>query len=498
MHPHSDSRSPTPAATTDNPPVGAEQAWSALGGRPDLLPRLVHFRRSGLLPSVLPVQELATCSVAACSLAAAEFTDVRSPGSRASYATVDDAAVASAFASDRHLRVDGRAVTAFAALSRFWPTADGWVRTHANYPHHRARLLQALELAPESTLGTGAEEQAAVERLGAEIARRTAAEIEETVCAGGGLAFALRSPGAWSQHPQRIAESARPLVRTARLDEEPPPALDRASAAGPLDGLRVLDLTRVVAGPVATRTLGALGADVLRLDPPHLPELPDTWADTGFGKRSATLDLAGREGRSALERLLAEAHVVLTAYRPGALDRFGFTPEALAARRPGMIVGRLCAWGESGPWRHRRGFDSLVQTATGIASLEATPGGAPGALPVQALDHATGYLLAAAVLRSLTDQRTGGPGSRVLALSLARTAAWLTDELPHESRPIDVPDDESAPVLRETDSPLGRLRYVPSPVAQHRPGPQRPEPTTDWPQPPPLFGADPCEWRHLA
>ncbi|WP_019546789.1 CoA transferase [Streptomyces sulphureus] len=460
-----------------------------------MLPRLAHRRRSGLLPSALPVQGLATCSVAACSLAAAEFTEVRSPGPGASYATVDDAAVASAFASDRHLRVDGRAVSAFAALSRFWPTADGWVRTHANYPHHRARLLRALGLSSEPAPGTDSEEQAVVERLGTEIARRTAAEVEETVCAGGGLAFALRSPEAWSQHPQRIAESTRPLVRTARLDEEPPAALGRAAVAGPLDGLRVLDLTRVVAGPVATRTLGALGADVLRLDPPHLPELPDTWADTGFGKRSATLDLAGREGRNALERLLAEAHVVLTAYRPAALDRFGCTPEALAARRPGLVVGRLCAWGESGPWRHRRGFDSLVQTATGIASLEAAPDGAPGALPVQALDHATGYLLAAAVLRSLTDQRTGTPGSRVLHLSLARTAAWLTDELPHEPQPSDGPQDEAAPVLRETDSPLGRLRYVPSPIAQHCPGPQPPEPITDWIRPPSLFGADACEWR---
>ncbi|MCZ9339719.1 CoA transferase, partial [Streptomyces sp. TRM76130] len=172
-------------------------------------------------------------------------------------------------------------------------------------------------------------------------------------------------------------------------------------------GLRVLDLTRVLAGPVATRTLALLGADVLRIDAPHLPESQDAHNDTGLGKRSATLDLGDAAGRRIFEGLLHGADVVVTGYRPGALDRFGLSPEALAGRRPGLVIGQLSAWGHDGPWHGRRGFDSLVQAATGIAELEGSPD-SPGALPAQALDHGTGYLLAAGVLRALTEQHRAG------------------------------------------------------------------------------------------
>ncbi|NEC50570.1 hypothetical protein G3I18_18625, partial [Actinospica acidiphila] len=196
-------------------------------------------------------------------------------------------------------------------------------------------------------------------------------------------------------------------------------APDGAGPLLPASGLRVLDLTRVIAGPVATRTLALLGADVLRLDRPGLPELPDQHTDTGFGKRSALLDLV--TDREGFEELLAGADVVVTGYRPGALDRFGLGAEALAERRPGLVVAQLSAWGATGPWAGRRGFDSLVQVATGIAHVERGPEGRPGALPAQALDHGTGYLLAAGVLRALSDQAEAG-GSRLVRAALARTA----------------------------------------------------------------------------
>ncbi|NEA87180.1 CoA transferase, partial [Streptomyces sp. SID14436] len=214
--------------------------------------------------------------------------------------------------------------------------------------------------------------------------------------------------------------AGRPLVERAGLDDAPARALARLEADPllPAAGVRVLDLTRVIAGPVATRVLGLLGADVLRVDPPGLPELPDQHADTGFGKRSARLDLTS--GRETFEELLAGADVVVTGYRPGALDRFGLGPRALAERRPGIVVAQLSAWGAYGPWGDRRGFDSLVQVATGIAAAEGT-GERPGALPAQALDHGTGYLLAAAVLRALTDRSDTG-GSRSVRVALARTA----------------------------------------------------------------------------
>ncbi|MFF4498886.1 CoA transferase [Streptomyces sp. NPDC001401] len=452
--------------------TGIKFAWSALGGDAALLPQVSTVVREGALQGRLPARELARACVGACALAGAELGARRGglvgvPGVR-----VDDGAVAAAFHSERHLLVDGRAPVTFAPLSRFWRTADGWVRTHANYPHHRARLLDALGV-PDDV--------AAVE---AALAERSSLEVEEAVYAAGGLAVALRTPKEWAVHEQAVAVAARPLVERERLDSA------RARVLTPVDGppllpaagLRVLDLTRVLAGPVATRTLALLGADVLRVDTPHLPELPDQHADTGFGKRSTTLDLAA--DRRTFEELLAAADVVVTGYRPGALDRFGLSPQALAERRPGLVVAQVSAWGAYGPWRERRGFDSLVQVASGIAVLEGSEE-QPGALPAQALDHGTGYLLAAAVLRALTEQSYEG-GSRFVRLALARTAEWLVNGIGAGAAGDDSYDGPG-PWLTGTDSSLGRLRYALPPVS-FAGGP------VDWARPPVPWGSDPARW----
>ncbi|WP_328975672.1 CoA transferase [Streptomyces canus] len=432
--------------------------------------------REGALQGRLPAQELARTCVGECALAAAELGALRAGLAEAPTVRVDDGAVATAFLSERHLLINGRAPVNFAPLSRFWRTADGWVRTHANYPHHRARLLQALGVP---------EDPAAVE---AALAERSALDVEDAVYAAGGLAVALRSPEEWAVHPQAAEVAKQPLVERGRLDTARVRAFAPVGTSPllPAAGLRVLDLTRVLAGPVATRTLALLGADVLRLDAPQLPELPDQHADTGFGKRSATLDLAA--DRQTFEDLLAAADVVVTGYRPGALDRFGLSPEALAERRPGVVVAQLSAWGGYGPWRERRGFDSLVQAATGIAVLEGSPD-RPGALPAQALDHGTGYLLAAAVLRALTEQSYDG-GSRFVRLALARTAQWLTDGMDGSAAGDAVSEryDGPEPWLAETDSALGRLRYALSPVSFEG-GP------ADWARPPVPWGTDPARLR---
>ncbi|WP_406175631.1 CoA transferase [Streptomyces canus] len=432
--------------------------------------------REGALQGRLPAQQLARTCVVECALAAAELGALRAGLAEVPTVRVDDGAVATAFLSERHLLINGRRPVNFAPLSRFWRTADGWVRTHANYPHHRARLLQALGVP---------EDPAAVE---AALAERSALDVEDAVYAAGGLAVALRSPEEWAVHPQAAEVAKRPLVERGRLDTARARAFAKVGASPllPAAGLRVLDLTRVLAGPVATRTLALLGADVLRLDAPQLPELPDQHADTGFGKRSATLDLAA--DRQTFEELLAAADVVVTGYRPGALDRFGLSPEALAERRPGVVVAQLSAWGGYGPWRERRGFDSLVQAATGIAVLEGSPD-RPGALPAQALDHGTGYLLAAAVLRALTEQSHEG-GSRFVRLALARTAQWLTDGVGGNAGADAVSEsyDGPEPWLAETDSALGRLRYALSPVSFDG-GP------ADWARPPVPWGTDPARLR---
>ncbi|MFF3942044.1 CoA transferase [Streptomyces phaeofaciens] len=450
-------------------------AWSELGGDPALLARVSTVARKGALPARLPVRELARACVGACALAGAELGARRAGLARVPGVRVDDGAVATAFTSERQLLVDGRPPVLFAPLSRFWRTADGWVRTHANYPHHRERLSRALGVP---------EDPAAVE---AALAERSARDVEEAVYAAGGLAVALRTPEEWAAHAQAAAVAARPLVERGRLDGAHARALAPLRGGGtpllPAAGLRVLDLTRVLAGPVATRTLALLGADVLRLDAPRLPELPDQHADTGFGKRSALLDLTA--DRRAFEELLAAADVVVTGYRPGSLDRFGLSPEALAGRRPGLVVAQVSAWGPDGPWGGRRGFDSLVQVATGIAAVEGSPE-RPGALPAQALDHGTGYLLAAAVLRALTERSYDG-GSRFVRVALARTAGWLLAGRDAGTEEDGEVHEGPGAWLAETDGPLGRLRYALPPVSfEGGPG--------DWARPPGPWGADPARW----
>ncbi|KOV69701.1 CoA transferase [Streptomyces sp. MMG1121] len=452
-------------------------AWTALGGDPALLSRVTTVERPGALPSRLPVRQLARACVGACALAAAELAARRAGLAEVPAVRIDDGAVAAAFHSERQLLVDGRAPVAFAPLSRFWRTADGWVRTHANYPHHRARLLGALGLPGDASAQDAA----------ARLAERPALEVEEAVYGAGGLAVALRTPKEWAATEQAAEVAARPLVERAHLDATHArvftPLGPGTAPLLPAAGLRVLDLTRVLAGPVATRTLALLGADVLRLDAPWLPELPDQHADTGFGKRSATLDLG--TGRDAFEELLASADVVVTGYRPGTLDRFGLSPKALIARRPGLVVAQVSAWGAYGPWGARRGFDSLVQVATGIATTEGSAE-EPGALPAQALDHGTGYLLAAAVLRSLTEQSYDG-GGRSVRLALARTARWLTDGI-RPARATGAPYGGPDAWLTETDGPLGRLRHARPPVA-FAGGP------AGWAAPPVPWGSEPARWR---
>ncbi|MEU6236416.1 CoA transferase [Kitasatospora sp. NPDC047058] len=461
-----------------------------------MLERVSFHGPDTVLPARLPVRQLARATVAACSLAAAELSALRGAGRRGDgrpgggrrgdgqpgggqagvgpregvaveevpAVRIDQGAVATAFVSERHLQIDGRTPVSFAPLSGFWQAADGWVRTHANYPHHRARLLTALGL-PD---GTGPDQLAATLR------DHPAEWIQERAYEAGALAVAVV--------PAR--ETTHPLAEIRTVGETAPRPLP--AAALPAAGIRVLDLTRVIAGPVATRTLALLGADVLRIDTPRLPEAEDAHADTGFGKRSTRLDLADPAARAAFEDLLATADVVVSGYRPGALDTHGLAPDALLERRPGLIVAQLNAWGWTGPWAARRGFDSLVQAGVGIAATEAGPDGHPGVLPAQALDHGTGYLIAAGVLRALTDQRTGRPGGRHLRFSLAGTASWLQHGIATVPPLNDEPYAPGAG-LAETDSSYGRLRHALPPVAYDGA-------PADWARPPGRWGTDEPVW----
>jgi len=406
----------------------------------------------GRLPSRLPVEDVAIACAGAALLAAADL-HARRGGTAPASARLDRGHLAAAFRSEAYLRVNGERVGAgFAPLSRFWPAADGWVRTHANYPWHQEALLRAL----------GA--QADPDAVAAAIADLKAREIEDMVVGAGGVAAAVRGEGAWLAEPQGRAIAAARLIEGGLTADAPPRR--RAAGALPASGIRVLDLTRVIAGPTATRYLAALGADVLRIDPPDRPELPLHAVDGLLGKRSALLDLALDGGAAVLHDLLSGTDVLVHGYRPHALDRFGLTPGALAERHPGLVTVSLSAWGSGGPWGGRRGFDSIVQAACGIAAAESADGRRPGAMPCQLLDHGTGYLCAAAALRALARQADRG-GSYHCELSLARTGHWLLSQQrePTGARAHPVDDGERSwlttvestegPVT--TVAPLGRL-----------------------------------------
>ncbi|MDT0274439.1 CoA transferase [Blastococcus goldschmidtiae] len=382
----------------------------------------------------LAVPDLVLGSVAAQLVAARLLTGKPAP------VRLDAAHVGLAARSERYARLGGRPVgMGFAPLSRFWRTADGWLRLHGNYPHHRAAAASVL----------GSEEVGAV----AAAARGWAAEeLESAVVAAGGAAAAVRTPEEWAGSPQGRAAAGLPLLTLRRVAECAP----RRPA---LRGLRVLDLTRVIAGPVATRVLASHGADVLRVDGPRHPDLRDGLVDTGVGKRHVVLDLADAQDRARVEELLAAADVVVQGYRPGALEAFGMDPPALGRRHPHLVVVRLSAWGLGGPWADRRGFDSLVQAATGIATLCGTAK-EPGALPAQALDHATGYLAAATVLAALVRQREEG-GGWYGELSLAQTAQALLAAPRDPSAPAPAPDP--APYLQRLDSTDGPVEVVAPP-----------------------------------
>ncbi|WP_372968019.1 CoA transferase [Microbacterium sp.] len=356
------------------------------------------------LPARLSVSDLAWASVRAAGLAAGIATPP------------DPDRIAMAYRSDRVLTVDGASPDVWSPFSGFWRSRDGWVRTHGNYPHHAARLLAGLDLSTESD----AADVAAV------IAGSTTSETVAAITATGGLAVPVRP----ESPPTDARLRAAPLLEVIRAgggDAAPPAARGQDHGSRPLDGIRVLDLTRVIAGPVCTRTLALLGADVLRVDPPHLAEPDWQHLDTGHGKRSILLD--ARIGR--FQELLDRAEVVVLGYRPSSLATLGLSPEALAARHPGLVIAQLSAWGADEPGR--TGFDSLVQAESGIALIESPDGDRPGTLPAQALDHSAGYLLAAAITGVLRRRRREG-GTWIIRTSLRRIAAELLG-IPRASEP---------------------------------------------------------------
>jgi hypothetical protein len=409
------------------------------------------LHKNGGLPSVFPVSELATAAVSAAALAAARYTG-------ADRVTVDRE-LASAWFGTTLTPIGWELPSVWDAIAGDYRSLDGWIRLHTNAPHHRAAAL--------AVLGVDADRDA----VASAVETWRGADLDTAVVSAGGCAAVMHSPDEWAWSEPGTAVSQEPLIDWTDLSAgraDLPHLAARKVVAGPeastdphtrpLAGVRVLDLTRVLAGPVATRFLALLGADVLRVDPPGWEEA--VIPDVNLGKRATRLNLHTPGDRRTFTALLERADVVVSGYRPGALERLGFGTDERQRRRPGLIDVALDAYGWTGPLAGRRGFDSLVQMSSGIAHTGMTRSGAdkPVPLPVQALDHATGYLMAAATLSALAHRRETTVG-RSARLSLARTAQLLLAR-PGEGRHTPFVDRAAdvAGIEKTTWGPAHRLR----------------------------------------
>ena len=399
-----------------------ETTWSAVGGGLRAVDEIRFTTTKGGLVSAFAVTDLAAAAIATAGLTVAEL--LCEIGGQAPRVTVDRRLSAMWFGFS--LRpIDWRLPTAWDPIAGDYRARDGWIRLHTNAPHHRAAALRVLGV------------QADKESVARAVAKWSKSDLEAAVVDAGGCAAEMRSIDEWNRHAQGRAVAAEPLVSMA-VSEEAGRPLWSLVPEHPLRGIRVLDLTRVLAGPVATRFLAGYGAEVLRIDPPDWDE-PGVVPEVTLGKHCARLDLRESQGRARFEDLLRRADVLLHGYRPGALDRLGLNAPTRRRLSPGLIDVTLSAYGWSGPWAARRGFDSLVQMSTGIAERGMTwrETDKPVPLPVQALDQATGYLMAAAAVRGLTCRIRKARGLNA-GLSLARTAKLLIEHATErEEEPLD-------------------------------------------------------------
>jgi len=380
-----------------------------------------------ILPTSFRIGETSAAALAAVGLAVSDLWALRT--GRRQQIAVDTRQATASLRSGHYMQMDGAHVsTERNAVMGVYPAKHGrWSYLHCNFPNHRAAAL--------SVLGVP-EDRDAVRKA---VAQWDALELEEAIITAKGAGGMVRTMDEWAKHPQAAAIASLPLMEIVKIGESAPEKLPDGDR--PLSGIRVLDLTRVLAGPTCARTLAEHGADVLKITGAHLPNLGYQEYDTGHGKLSAHLDLRESKDADTLRGLVRETDVFSQGYRPGTLGTRGFSPEALAKVRPGIVFVSLCAFGHVGPWASRRGFDTVVQTVSGITSRqgELFPGTSPGPqfYPVSAIDYLTGYLMAFGAMVALA-RRTREGGSWLVRISLAQTGRWLV----------------------ERGQPVGRLRHL--------------------------------------
>ena len=432
------------------------------------------------LPTPFRITETASAALTAVGLAVSDLWDLRT-GNRQTL-SIDTGHATASLRSTKYLRLDGEKVgTARNTVMGMYPARDGrWSYLHCNFPNHRAAALKVLDVP---------EERSAVAKA---VADWDALELEEAIIAAGGAGGMVRSAAEWSKHPQGQAIASLPLMEISKIGESPPEPLPDGDR--PLSNIRVLDLTRVLAGPTCARTLAEHGADVMKVSAPHLPFIRYQEYDTGHGKLSTHLDLRDAQQLGTLFDLASECDIFSQGYRPGTLANRGLSPDKLAELRPGIICVSMCAFGHTGPWASRRGFDTAVQAVSGIAARQGElfpeNGAGPQFYPVSAIDYLTGYLMAFGAMVALRKRAHEG-GSWLVRLSLAQVGRWLQQqgELP-ESEIADVaPEFDESDLegwMISSDTPMGRLTHL-APVLQLSETPAR------WARPSvPLGHSDPA------
>ena len=449
-----------------------DQILDASGRAPSPDDNVVIEGEDPVLPTRFRLGTAGAAAIAATGVAAGDLWRLRTGRQQQVGVSLRDASAA--IRSDRFLRINGeQPPDPWAPASGFYRTRDDrWIQLHCNFPNHLAGVLREL----------GCEDRK--DAVAVAVAQRDAFELEDRLAAAGACAAVVRGAAEWQALPQAREIAELPLLEIVKLADSAPEALPAGER--PLSGVRVLDLTRVIAGPVGGRTLAEHGADVLRVTSEHLPGYPGGLdIDLGHGKLSTTLDLRVDANCARLLSLVDDADVFLQSYRPGALDARGFSPQALAVRRPGLIYATLSAFGHVGPWRERRGFDSIVQSLSGIVREESGDG-PPRHMPAQALDYVSGYLLAFGIMRALARRAVEG-GSYLVRVSLAQTGAWIQrlGRVPHTAN--DDAIDDFSDLLAETASPFGTLRHL-------RPVVRLSETPAQWERPSVPLGSSPAVW----
>ncbi|KAL6821627.1 CoA-transferase family III domain-containing protein [Trichoderma camerunense] len=442
--------------------------WTSLHLPPHALSSLTlpGHQTGPATPSSFKIGHLAQSSIALSALTASLVHSGRSSSFSPSTSTspiprvtvpLDHALIE--FKSERLYSIDNQPLeSVWGTIGGLHKTADGYVRIHDNFPNHALGTFQLLGLPPTASR----------QDVAAKVAQWKSVDLETEATEKGKLAiYALRSYAEWDALPQASAIDDNPIL-IKQLTPGPPKTLPETTSSRCLQGIRILEMSRVIAAPVAGKTLAAHGADVLWVTSPNLPNQPGLDRDLSRGKRTIQLDIHKPDEKERLLELLRSCDVFIQGYRPGSLAAYGLSPEELQKANPGIICANLSAFGPSGPWSQRRGYDSLVQTCTGMNVSEAEHFGAgepARVMPCQALDHAAGYLLATGISAALHRRAQVG-GSWVVDVSLAGVMKYLRSlgqypgKTGFESQDVQALEDVHPDYLETRDTAFGSMRAV--------------------------------------